>query len=139
METIQQWVGHKGNVIGIDLLPLKIKLAPHSHFFQTDFNQVDFGEKQFQVIVSDLSPDLTGIPFRDTAQSFEMAQSIFSFCSKWLAPKGNLVFKIFPSEEFHRWLKEMKDHFEETKIFVPEASRKESSEVYCIAKGWKKD
>ena len=95
--------------------------------------------QKFDTILSDISPNLSGIRFRDTHQSLEIAKNIFSLCPKWLCSGGNLVLKTFPSEETQELRKELKKTFKEFKTFIPEATRKESSEVYFIALGYKND
>ena len=147
MQMLVRWIGPKGLLIGIDRAPLTIHPAGPVVFFQSDCNaphlaaelkKILGNKKGFNVIVSDLSPDLTGITFRDNTLSLEMAQKVFEYCQTWLTQGGHCVFKVFPSEEFNRFRQTLKTHFESMALFVPEATRKTSSEVYVIAKGFKK-
>lgn len=148
MQILHTLVGTEGRCVGIDRAPLKISIPSHVTFFQNDFEDPQLilrlqsalrKGSRFNVIVSDLSPDLTGIHFRDTYQSFAMALKVFEFCQALLAKGGHCVIKIFPGEEFNKFKLQMATHFEIVKTFIPEATRKSSSEVYLIAKGFKTD
>ena len=78
MQMLVRWIGPKGLLIGIDRAPLTIHPAGPVVFFQSDCNAPNLAaelkkilgnKKGFNVIVSDLSPDLTGITFRDNTLS----------------------------------------------------------------------
>ena len=139
LPQIAEWVGPKGHVFAIDLLPLKILPPANATFFQADFEKMRelLPAQKFNTILSDISPNLSGIRFRDTHLSLEISKNIFSLCPEWLCPGGNLVLKTFPSEETQELRKELKQNFREFKTLIPEATRKESSEVYFIALGYK--
>lgn len=134
IEIASQEVGPKGKVIGVDRLPLKIKLPPNAIFLQKKMEEISEGglPGSFDTILSDLSPDLSGIAFRDTYQSFELAKLVWEIAKKYLKPGGNLVIKIFPGEETKAFQAELKKSFSKMQIFIPEATRKSSSEVYLI-------
>ncbi len=131
-EEIAQEIGPKGELIGIDRLPLKIKLPPNAVFIQKNIEEGLSLDKNVDVLLSDLSPDLSGIPFRDTYRSYELALLVLCLTEKFLKGGGNLVLKIFPGEEAKKLQDKIKKSFESFKIFVPEATRKASSEVYWI-------
>ena len=105
---------------------------------KTDINAPNLTFEQFfDCILSDLSPDLSGIRFRDTYQSFEMASRVFALAKQFLKKNGNLVIKVFPGEEVNRLKNEMKKFFGHFSTFIPQATRKTSSEVYLVAEGFK--
>lgn len=126
-------IGPKGHVVGIDRLPLKIPLPSNALFIQQDIEEPLKLEQTFDVILSDLSPDLSGIIFRDTYQSHELAKKVLSIAQKHLKQGGHLVIKIFPGKETVSLKQQLKQFFEELKTFRPEATRKTSSEIYFIA------
>lgn len=137
LQFLSKITGLNGFVIGIDRAPLKIPLPKNATFIQKKIEEVAENElPKVDCIVSDLSPDLTGIPFKDIYQSFELAQMVWRVSRALLKPGGNLVLKIFPGEETNQFKMELKKYFKSLKTFIPQATRKTSSEVYIIAKGY---
>lgn len=143
IKILSQTVGPQGLVVGIDCLPLKISTPPHLLFLQEDlYNPKLCAEieqlcPRFDLIVSDIAPNLSGIAFRDTHLSLEMASHIWQLAKKFLKIGGHLVTKIFPSPEADQLKSELKKAFAKFDIFVPKATRKGSSEVYFVALGFK--
>lgn len=138
MEITAKEIGPRGHVTGIDRLPLKIHLPPNATFLQQTVEADLKLEKSFDTILSDLSPDLTGITFRDSYQSYALAKLVWQIAQKHLKAKGNLVIKIFPGEETKMLQTELKKSFTKMQIFIPEATRKTSSEIYLVATGFKR-
>lgn len=138
LQVAAKFVGPKGKVFGIDLLPLKISAIPNVTFFPKDIEE-SLGENwpPFDVILSDISPDLSGIHFRDTFRSYELACQVWKVAQPHLKAGGHLVVKIFPGEESKRLAADLKKSFRSLETFVPEATRKQSSEVYFVALGFK--
>lgn len=136
LEFLAKTVGPQGKIVGIDRLPLAFKPPAHIFFFQKKFEEVTVEElpvKKFDVVLSDLSPDLSGITLTDQQRSFELVQLVWEWAQKFLKPNGHLVMKIFPGEEADRFTAVLKKNFQRFVRFVPEATRKSSSEVYFVA------
>jgi len=55
----------------------------------------------------------------------------------FLLQNGNFVCKIFQGNDFNAFQKSVKSKFKTCKIFKPESCRKQSKEIYIIAKGKK--
>src|SRR6056297_238968 len=78
-QVISKKISKKGKLIGIDLLPLKINPPDNMDYLQADILEEEsliwLKEKasQADVIVSDMAPNMTGIKFRDSAISYELA------------------------------------------------------------------
>ena len=89
------------------------------------------------VILSDMSPNLSGIQFADAYRSYELATLALEMCHRLLKEGGNFVVKIFPGEEFADYVKTLKEHFSKVTTIVPEATRKTSSERYLVARGYR--
>lgn len=143
LKILSQTVGPQGLVIGVDLLPLQISISPNVLFLQEDFYnptliaEIEQLSPRFDLIVSDISPNLSGITFRDTHLSLEMALHVWQLAKKLLKNKGHLLIKIFPSSEANELKSELKKAFAKFDIFIPKATRKGSAEVYFIALGFK--
>jgi len=144
MQELSPMVGPKGRVVGIDILPLKLGLPANCTFIEGNINdEGKLAEVEAAIrgradcVVSDMSPNLSGIAFADAYNSFELAQRALEVCGRILKLGGNFVVKIFPGEEFAGFVKELKSKFKKTNTVVPEATRKTSSERYLIATGYK--
>lgn len=137
-------VGNAGKIIGIDLLPLKISLPKMAKFIRGDLNDEDsqaavekLAGGRADVILSDMSPNLSGIVFADTYKSYELATLALKMCKRFLKTNGNFVVKIFPGDEFLGFVETLRKNFSEVTTVTPKATRKTSSERYVVARGYK--
>lgn len=125
-----------GRVIAIDL----VEIAPISGVtvLKGDFREILQGEHsiaaQADVVLSDLSPNLSGIPNVDQARWLELAQGAVELCRKTLKPDGVFVVKAFHGEAFDALMERLKAVFEKVKVVKPPASRGESAETYVVAR-----
>ena len=87
---------------------------------------------QMDVILSDMAPKTSGIKQKDSALSHELALQVITIAEQYLMKKGVLVFKYFQGQYFEVIKKEIVRSFQSFKIFKPQASRKESVEVFFI-------
>jgi len=130
-----------GQVIAVDLL----EIAPISGvtMLRGDFREAAvqeqvaaaLGGRQADVVLSDLSPNISGIASADQARAAELARAAAEFCRARLQPQGALLVKVFQGEEFTGLLRDMKRMFREVKTLKPAASRGESRETYLLARG----
>lgn len=134
--------GSKGQVAGIDLKPVTEKVPSHVRIYTGDILTLDdrFFEslgKDFNVVVSDMSPATTGNKHVDSARSFNLCQAALSIAQTLLIPGGSFVCKIFQGEDFKDFSDSVRSVFKSRKIFKPQASRKASKEIYIIGLGKK--
>jgi 23S rRNA (uridine2552-2'-O)-methyltransferase len=125
-----------GRVIAIDLL----QIAPISGVtvHKGDFRQIAPEvtlNAHADVVLSDLSPNLSGIPNVDQARWLELAEGAAELCRKMLKPDGVFVVKAFHGEAFDALMKRLKTLFKNVKVVKPSASRGESAETYLVARG----
>lgn len=132
-------VAPKGSVLAMDLLPM----APIDavSFIQGDFSlpaiQARMQEimPEASVILSDAAPNLTGISAVDMESGLQLNKTIMEMAQgPLLRGNGNLVFKTFRSPSTAGLLKELQGAFKSVQLFKPEASRKDSAEIYLVAK-----
>ncbi|RME82330.1 MAG: RlmE family RNA methyltransferase, partial [Zetaproteobacteria bacterium] len=64
-------------------------------------------------------------------------ESALAFAASVLRPGGAFIVKTFRGEGWDAFVRALKDHFEEVRTAKPQASRKESAEVYLVAKNRK--
>jgi 23S rRNA (uridine2552-2'-O)-methyltransferase len=126
-------VGPGGRVVAIDLLPI----APISGVtvVQGDFREKVLleGEKA-DVILSDVSPNLSGIGNVDQARALGLSAAALDLCRKALKPDGVFVTKAFHGEAFGDVAARLKQAFGKVKVVKPSASRGESAETYLVAR-----
>ena len=136
-------VGRKGRVLATDILPMD-SLA-NVDFIQGDFTEDKvvaellgwLGGGKFDLIVSDIAPNITGIDSADQASSMYFLELALDTVRQTLKPGATFVAKMFQGSGSDEYLKELRTSFEKVLIRKPAASRAESREVYIVAKGFK--
>ncbi len=135
-------IGKNGRVSGIDLKQIDIKLPENVSAIQDDIlnlnNRFFISENnKFDVVLSDMAPATTGRKDVDALRSFELCNMALKVADDFLTANGNFVCKIFQGNDFNSFQKNVKSRFKNCKIFKPESCRKQSKEIYIIAKGRK--
>ncbi len=132
-------VGSQGKVFGIDLKSVDIKLPDNVMAIQDNILKLEnesflTNNKGLDVVLSDMAPATTGRKDVDAARSFDLCMMALTTADKFLSARGHFVCKIFQGNEFSKFQKTVKAKFKECKIFKPESCRKQSKEIYIIAK-----
>jgi 23S rRNA (uridine2552-2'-O)-methyltransferase len=133
-------VGPLGKVIAVDLLDV----APISGVtvLKGDFREAKLLEalqgREADVILSDVLPNLSGIPNVDQARAAQLTFCAIDFCQKALKSDGVFVLKAFQGEAFSEVLQRLKHDFAKVNVRKPQASRGESKETYVIARNKRK-
>ena len=136
-------VGKKGRVLATDILPMDP--VPNVDFIQGDFTDEAIVEKllawlgdgRFDLIISDIAPNLSGIDSADQAGSMYFLELALDIVRKTLKPGANFAAKMFQGSGSDDYVKELRKSFEKVLIRKPAASRAQSREVYIVAKGFK--
>ncbi|MHC1679769.1 MAG: RlmE family RNA methyltransferase [Methanomassiliicoccales archaeon] len=143
LQVVAERVGPKGKVIGVDLQPIEpiegvqtIKGDIRKQEVLDELMALTGGK--VDVVLSDMSPNITGSYSMDHARSIELCEMAMSFALATLSRNGKLVFKMFEGDMSRDLLAEVQKHFETVKRYSPEASRSASSEIYVVAKGFGK-
>jgi 23S rRNA (uridine2552-2'-O)-methyltransferase len=89
---------------------------------------------QVNVVVSDAAPNLSGVWSFDHARSIDLASSALKIATGVLKTGGNFVVKVFQGDLFDTFVRDVKPHFDFVKPYNPQASRKQSAEIYIVAK-----
>jgi 23S rRNA (uridine2552-2'-O)-methyltransferase len=135
--------GDKGRVLATDILPMDA--LKNVDFIQGDFTEESvlkqifawLDGRKFDLIISDIAPNITGIDSADQASSIYFLELALDTVRRALKPKSNFVAKMFQGEGSDEYLKELRTSFEKVSIRKPAASRSRSREVYVVAKGFK--
>jgi 23S rRNA (uridine2552-2'-O)-methyltransferase len=132
-------VGPSGLVLGIDLKPIEHTFPKHVITLQGDIFDREFVDASlaeyvpFDVVLSDMAPSTSGVKVADAARSALLFERAFEISRAVLKPGGTFLAKIFQGSEFHELLLETKMQFRQTKVIKPDASRKQSKEIYILA------
>lgn len=130
-------------VVGLDLL----EMAPIAGAKTTQLDFLDdsapdvlkemLGGHKADVVLSDMAPNTTGMKDIDHLRIMGLLETAYAFACGILNPDGAFVAKIFQGGTEQNLLNEMKRRFKSVKHAKPPASRKESSEFYVVATGFK--
>ena len=110
-------VGPSGKIIGVDLKPVSLRLEP-VEFVQDNVLTMNWpaflaerGLDSFNVVLSDMAPQTTGIRLTDQARSFELCEMALRLATQLLRPGGHFVCKLFHSADFAQLKKSIQTHF----------------------------
>lgn len=134
-----------GRVIAVDLLDMPA--LPGVSFIQGDFRDVDvvadidrvLAGRPVDLVMSDLSPNISGIASVDHARAVTLAELALDFAVNHLKPQGNFLVKAFHGSGFEEYVRTLRGSFKQVLTRKPQASRSRSSEVYLLGKGLRRD
>ena len=131
-------------IVGVDLLP--VDALPPAIIVEGDFTEPGMGERLVEllggapdVVLSDMAPNTTGHRKTDHLRIIGLVEAAAEFAIGVLKPGGTFVAKAFQGGETTEVLKLLKAHFADVRHIKPKASRTESSELYLVATGLKRD
>lgn len=130
-------------VVGMDLLPAEP--ISGAKLVQMDFTKDEapdilkelLGGHKADIVMSDMAANTTGVHALDHLRIMNLLEMAYDFAIQVLNPGGVFIAKIFQGGTENQFLAEMKQHFKVVKHAKPNASRKDSSEVYVVATGFK--
>ena len=132
----------KGRVIAIDLLAMPE--IPGVTFTQLDFLAMDAPEKllamlggRADVVMSDMAANTTGHRKTDQLRILGLVEGAAAFATEVLQPGGTFVAKVFQSGADAELMSQLKRDFVSVKHVKPASSRKDSSERYVLAIGFR--
>jgi 23S rRNA (uridine2552-2'-O)-methyltransferase len=132
-------VGPSGALVGIDRQPLEIAL-PGARLLVGDVFEVSIDELKgelaaFDVVLSDMAPDTSGVRSLDQARSEGLFERALEIAEQTLAPGGHFVGKLFMGPDWQKLHQRVRAGFTEVKTIKPAGSRKESIEQYVCGLG----
>ncbi|MEM2888346.1 MAG: RlmE family RNA methyltransferase [Candidatus Bathyarchaeia archaeon] len=143
LQATRKIVGSKGFVLGIDIVKIEPLEYPNVFTIVGDITEPDIVDRikailprQADVVISDVSPHVSGIWEVDHARQIDLANSSMHIARSVLRDKGNFFVKLFQGDLFNSFLNRMKKSFADVKVIKPQASRKESAEIYVLGLGF---
>ena len=136
-------VGNSGQVLGVDLQPIKISLPSNVKVIRADIFEVTDEDLKIKgghadVILSDMAPKTSGIRTTDVHRSFELNKKVLYLANDILCQEGSLLVKAFQGKLFDELCYEFKKMFADVKLCKPKSSRSESVEIFILGRGKKR-
>ena len=131
-------VGLNGRVFSLDVL--EMKTLPGVTFIQGDFEEEStltelrkkLGERSVDLVISDMSPNISGIAISDQARCMYLAELALEFSIAQLNSDGNFLVKVFQGSGFEQFMNTMRMSFKQVSTRKPKASRGRSNEIYLL-------
>jgi 23S rRNA (uridine2552-2'-O)-methyltransferase len=95
------------------------------------------GSPEFDVVISDMSPRISGAYGTDHARSVGLVRDAFRLARTVLAPRGAFVAKVFDGDMVPELEQELAPSFARVRRTKPPASREPSSELYIVGVGFR--
>jgi 23S rRNA (uridine2552-2'-O)-methyltransferase len=131
-----------GRVVAVDLLAADP--VPGAVMLQGDFTEPEVQQRlmaelggKADLVLSDMAPNTTGHAATDHLRIMALAEAALAFAIDVLTEGGGFVAKVFQGGAEKAMLERLKRHFSTVRHAKPPASRKESSELYVVASGFR--
>ncbi|EIJ41197.1 23S rRNA methylase [Beggiatoa alba B18LD] len=139
-QWLKSHLGDQVRIFALDILDME-PLAGVT-FIKGDFREqvvletllAQLGEHKADLVMSDMSPNITGIKAVDQPSAMLLAELARDLALQVLAKNGHFLAKIFQGEGFDMFVKDLRQHFKQVVIRKPDASRARSPEIYVLAK-----
>jgi len=143
-QVLLRLVGKRGKVAAVDILPMDPIPGENFRFFHRDVDDgslpaeiIAFLGRRPDAIVSDAAPNTTGISFTDQARSADLVRAVLSLAKEALREGGTFLAKIYEGAEADDVVNELRGSFGEVRRIRPSATRKESFELYLLARDFR--
>src|SRR6185295_410360 len=140
-QVLRERLGGGSKIVAIDLLPMRG--LPGVQVIRGDVESDEgfaliaeaLGGATIDLVISDMSPNLSGIDVVDQARSIRLAELALDFARAHLQPGGDLVVKVFQGAGLDAFQRAVRTDFTKVYLRKPKASRDRSREHYVVAKG----
>ena len=136
-------MGNTGFVFGVDIQPITALPFRNISTMIGDITKPEIVEEikkdagpGFDVVLSDLAPNVSGVWEVDHARQIELARCAVRVGGKLLRASGSMLVKVFQGSEVEEFRDGMRSLFREFRIVKPQASRSESAELYFLGLGF---
>ena len=145
LQVAAELAGPRGRVLGFDLQPIQPLPGGNVTTFELDLLAEDAAERigallggAVDCVLSDMAPRLSGIRDADRRRALDLACKAFGIARAVLKPRGAFLCKTFTGADVEGLVDEMSDHFHAAQRVRSAATRKGSSELYLVARGFKR-
>jgi len=144
LQAASEHMGETGIAVGIDLVEIERFNDPRILELQGDVRDeevvqkaISFAGGLFDVVVSDMSPKLTGIPEVDRTATVGLNELALWVCKTTLVKGGAFVTKVFKGNETEEFVRAARPSFDKVVRTELDATRKTSQEFYVVGMGYK--
>jgi 23S rRNA (uridine2552-2'-O)-methyltransferase len=132
--------GIHGTIIGLDMLPMEA--IADVDFILGDFREarvlrqleVLLDGRKADLVLSDMAPNLSGIPAADAARMEHIIDLAVEFAQHHMKPSGALLVKCFNGQGYSQIVEKFKREFVSVSSKKPKASRDKSSEIFLLGR-----
>lgn len=96
-----------------------------------------FLPRSADVVISDVSPNISGVWELDHARQIDLASHSLRISTYILRAGGNFFVKVFQGSMINDFVNEAKKYFSFVKLVKPKASRLKSAELYLLGMNFK--
>ena len=140
-QVLRERLGATSTIVAIDRLPMEGIAGVN--VVRGDFESDEglgaivaaLAGKRVDLVISDLSPNLSGVDVADQARSMGLAELALEFACAHLQPGGDLVVKVFQGSGLDAFQQAVRRRFGSVRLRKPKASRDRSREHYVVARG----
>jgi 23S rRNA (uridine2552-2'-O)-methyltransferase len=139
MQAARKIVGDKGFVLGVDIRFIEPLGFPNVQALTGDITDSQIMDsirgllpRRADVVVSDVSPNISGVWELDHARQMDLAQRSLLIATTIMKAGGNFFVKVFQGDMLNNFVKEVKQHFGFVKLVKPRASRAKSAEIFVL-------
>jgi len=139
VQVAKKIVGNRGYVLGVDLEPIEPFPQANVRTIVGDITEpetlqqiLDFLPRKADVVISDASPNISGIWEVDHARQIDLSNQALKMALEVLGPSGNFFVKVFEGDMLGDFIRTVERHFEVVRVIKPKASRAKSSELFIL-------
>ncbi len=139
IQAASKIVGKGGFVLGVDLRPIKPFSQDNIQTIVGDINEeetlqqiLNILSEKADVVISDVSPNISGIWEVDHARQIDLAEQSLKIALRLLKPSGSFFVKVFQGDMLDDFVRKVGEHFQVVKVIKPKASRAKSSEIFIL-------
>jgi 23S rRNA (uridine2552-2'-O)-methyltransferase len=140
MQSARRAAGNRGFILGVDLKSIEPFPQPYVRTIICDITQPDAVQqiqemlpRKADAIISDASPNISGIWEVDHARQIDLAQQALEIALQILRPSGNFFVKVFQGDMLDDFTQKVKQHFKTATVVKPKASKPKSAEIFLLA------
>jgi 23S rRNA (uridine2552-2'-O)-methyltransferase len=139
MQAARRIVGEKGFVLGVDVRFIEPLGFPNVQTLIGDISDSQIIEnirellpRPANVVISDVSPNISGVWELDHARQIDLAQRSLLIATNIMKTRGHFFVKVFQGDMLKDFIREAKQHFGFVKLVKPKASRAKSAEIFVL-------
>jgi len=126
-------------VLGVDLKPIEPFPQERIRTIVGDITERETLEqilamlpRKADVVLSDASPNISGIWEVDHARQIDLALQALEIALQVLNSSGSFFVKVFQGDMLDDYIKKVQEHFNVVRVIKPKASRAKSSEIFIL-------